>query len=67
MAVNIKTRNISLTPEINAFVVGQIASGRFPSASEVVRAALRLLLEEEERWRDAGREGQRTAKEQVAR
>ena len=55
MAMNVKTRNISLTPEIDAFVAGQVASGRFTSASEVVRAALRLLLEEEERRRQAGR------------
>jgi antitoxin ParD1/3/4 len=44
--------NVSLTPEIRAFVTDRIASGRFQSASEVVRAALRLL-EEDERRRDA--------------
>lgn len=42
-----KTRNVSLTPEIEAFIDGRVASGRFRSASEVVRAALRLLEEEE--------------------
>ena len=47
-----KTMNVSLTPEIRAFVADRIASGRFQNASEVVRAALRLL-EEDERRRDA--------------
>ena len=47
-----KTRNVSLTPELEAFVDGRVASGRFRSASEVVRAALRLL-EEDERRRQA--------------
>jgi putative addiction module CopG family antidote len=47
--MNVKTRNVSLTPEIDDFIAGRIASGRFGSASEVVRAALRLLEEEERR------------------
>jgi putative addiction module CopG family antidote len=38
-------RNISLTPEHAAFIADQVASGRFGNASEVVRAALRLLQE----------------------
>lgn len=52
MAEKIPTRNVSLTPRIEAFIVGQVASGRFRSASEVVRAALRLL-EADERQREA--------------
>ena len=44
-----KTRNVSLTPEIEAFIDGRVASGRYRSASEVVRAALRLLEEDERR------------------
>ena len=62
MAVNVKTRNVSLTPEIEAFINDRVASGRFRSASEVVRAALRLL-EDDERRRESpnpasGRHGQ---------
>lgn len=47
MALNVKTRNVSLTPEIEAFIDERVASGRFRSASEVVRAALRLPEDEE--------------------
>ncbi len=64
--MNVKTRNISLTPEIDAFVAGRIASGRFSSASEVVRAALRLL-EEEERRRETSAEAESAEKQPVAR
>ncbi len=46
-----KTRNVSLTPEMEAFIDGRVASGRFRSASEVVRAALRLLEEDERKRR----------------
>jgi antitoxin ParD1/3/4 len=35
--------NVSLTPELEEFVSGQVQSGRYNSASEVVREALRLL------------------------
>ena len=52
MPASVKTRNVSLTPEIEAFIADRVASGRFRSASEVVRAALRLL-EDEERRREA--------------
>ncbi len=41
------TKNVSLTPELERFVAGRVASGRYRSASEVVRAALRLLEKEE--------------------
>jgi len=44
-----KTRNVSLTPELEALVDSKVASGRYRSASEVVRAALRLLEERERR------------------
>ena len=44
-----KSRNVSLTPELEALVDQKVASGRYRSASEVVRAALRLLDERERR------------------
>lgn len=44
--------NVSLTPELDKFVAGKVASGRYTSASEVVREALRLL-EEHDRAREA--------------
>lgn len=37
------TLNVSLTPELLAFIAAQVASGRYGTASEVVRAALRSL------------------------
>ena len=42
-----KTMNVSITPELGRFVAERLASGRYRSASEVVRAALRLLEKEE--------------------
>jgi antitoxin ParD1/3/4 len=42
-----KTMNVSLTPELKRYVAERIASGRYRSASEVVRAALRLLEKDE--------------------
>ncbi|WP_395455411.1 type II toxin-antitoxin system ParD family antitoxin [Azospirillum melinis] len=42
-----KTMNVSLTPELERFVVGRVATGRYGSASAVVRAALRLLERDE--------------------
>ncbi len=44
--------NVSLTPELDRFVAGKVESGRYTSASEVVREALRLL-EEHDRARAA--------------
>jgi antitoxin ParD1/3/4 len=35
--------NVSLTPELEKFVSSKVGSGRYNSASEVVREALRLL------------------------
>lgn len=37
--------NVSLTPELEKFVSTKVGSGRYNSASEVVREALRLLEE----------------------
>ena len=39
--------NVSLTPELEAFVHDKVASGRYTSASEVVRESLRLLEDED--------------------
>ncbi len=44
--------NVSLTPELEQFVQSKVQSGRYNSASEVVREALRLL-EDHERARMA--------------
>lgn len=35
--------NVSLTPELENFVTAKVQGGRYRSASEVVREALRLL------------------------
>jgi antitoxin ParD1/3/4 len=43
------TLNISLTPQLESFINARVASGRYQSASEVVREGLRLLHEREER------------------
>jgi antitoxin ParD1/3/4 len=47
--------NVSLTPELKNFVSAKVGSGRYNSASEVVREALRLLEEH-----DRARAGQLT-------
>jgi antitoxin ParD1/3/4 len=39
--------NVSLTPALEHFVSSKVESGRYNSASEVVREALRLLEEHE--------------------
>ena len=43
------TKNISLSPELGAFVEASVETGRYQTASEVVRAGLRLLQEQERR------------------
>jgi antitoxin ParD1/3/4 len=40
--------NVSLTPELEEFVSTKVSSGRYNSASEVVREALRLLEEHDQ-------------------
>jgi antitoxin ParD1/3/4 len=44
------TRNVNLTDELDRFVLAKVESGRFENASEVVRAALRTLEREEQRY-----------------
>lgn len=55
--------NVSLTPELEKFVADKVVSGRYTSASEVIREALRLLEEHEQsraaRLEDFNRELQR--------
>lgn len=40
--------NVSLTPELEDFIQERVKSGRYHSASEVVREALRLLEDRDE-------------------
>jgi antitoxin ParD1/3/4 len=40
--------NVSLTPELEKFVAQKVESGRYSTASEVIREGLRLLQEKEE-------------------
>ena len=40
--------NISLTPELENLVIKKVKSGRYTSASEVIREGLRLLEEQDE-------------------
>lgn len=44
--------NVSLTPELEGFTRALVATGRYNSASEVVRGALRLLEEREAKLAD---------------
>lgn len=39
---------VSLTPELEQLVAERVASGQYPSASEVIDAALRLLQERDQ-------------------
>jgi antitoxin ParD1/3/4 len=49
------TLNVSLTPELTALIADKIKTGHYRSASEVVRAALRLLDERDRREARASR------------
>jgi antitoxin ParD1/3/4 len=44
------TRNVSLTDELDRFVLAKVESGRYENASEVVRAGLRILEREEQKY-----------------
>jgi antitoxin ParD1/3/4 len=48
IGVIIMASSFSLGPHFEAFIQSQIASSRYGNASEVVRAALRMLQEHEE-------------------
>lgn len=41
------TLNVSLTPELERFVESKVESGKYQSASEVIREGLRLLEEKD--------------------
>ncbi len=40
--------NVSLTPELEDLIAQKVQSGRYTSASEVIREALRLLEEQDQ-------------------
>ena len=64
------TLNISLTAELGQFIEARVASGRYSSASEVVRDGLRLLEEKLETQRLSqrkARNGLRPSKQAVQR
>ena len=48
--------NVSLTPQLEDFVKDKVKSGRYHSASEVVREALRMLEERDLRLADLRKE-----------
>jgi putative addiction module CopG family antidote len=58
--------NVSLTEELCEFVASQVASGRYRTASEVVRASLRLL-EQQSAGEKAASEPQSALHSQPAR
>src|SRR5947208_13458822 len=47
--ITVMTMNINLTPQLEELVREKVSSGRYNSASEVIREALRLM-EEQDRW-----------------
>jgi antitoxin ParD1/3/4 len=48
MGVAMPTRNVSLTEELDRFIVSRVETGRYENASEVVRAGLRALEMDEQ-------------------
>lgn len=47
-----KNTSISLGPHFEAYINEEVKSGRYSSASEVIRSALRLLEQETKKERD---------------
>jgi antitoxin ParD1/3/4 len=46
------TRNVNLTKELDEFVAAQVKGGLYANASEVMRAALRLLEKEDREYEE---------------
>ena len=62
--------NVSLTPELEAYIAAKVAGGTYISASEVVREGLRLLQAAEDTraaWAAAAREHIEHGWQQAAR
>jgi antitoxin ParD1/3/4 len=57
--------NVSLTPELDRFVQDRVSTGRYQTASEVIREGLRLL-ELQERDREAAFDALKTQLERGA-
>jgi antitoxin ParD1/3/4 len=53
---NRTTVNVSITPELSAFLQSRVQSGRYQTTSEVVREALRLLKRQETEQDEAFRQ-----------
>ena len=47
MSIHRTTLNVSLTPALEQLIIERVSSGRYQTASEVVRAGLRLLEQSE--------------------
>jgi antitoxin ParD1/3/4 len=54
------TITASLTPELTTFIAAKVKTGHYRSASEVVRAALRLLVEQERLQQHNDAQGKRS-------
>ena len=47
------TRNVNLTAELDRFVASLVETGRYANASEVMRAALRTLDQQERQYEES--------------
>jgi len=67
MLQSVGTKNISLPPDLDAYVEAKVDSGEYPHASEVVGEGIRLLMQREaekvEWLRNAVAEGIASAEE----